>query len=427
MATFPSPHSAVSPQLRVKAAVVGGGPVGLVAALLLAELGLKTALVCADAPANVDRRTAALFTGSIELLSSLGVWADCAGVSAPLLGIRIIDDTGSLLRAPETLFRAEELGLAQFGFNVPNAVLVAALMAAAQQRPALSVIRGTANNIELGSSETDFVAGGFRIRAEIVIGADGRQSPVRTAAGIAARTWEYPQGAVVCSFTHQRPHNGISTEFHRSVGPLTTVPMPGNASSLVWVERRAEAKRLVGLADDAFREELATRLNGLLGDVEAVTPRGMFALSGLTAATLGVRRAALVGEAAHVMPPIGAQGLNLGLRDAAVLAEVLARGGKDLGAATVLDRYATSRAADVASRITAIDALNRSLLTEFLPVHLVRGLGLIALGAMPALRKIVVREGLQPSLASPAIMRPGGLKALRSEVARDPQAGVREP
>ena len=398
-----------------QAVVIGGGPAGLAAALLLARLGVETAAIFPPAqPAGADRRTAALFAGSIELLRNLGIWPQLAPLSERMLAIRLIDGQGGLLRAPETIFQAEEAGLAEFGFNVPNAALVAALTDAVVREPGVTVIPGSVAELTaLDSGVIIRQQDGRQILAALVVGADGRQSLSRNAAGISSRTWDYPQAAIVCAFGHGRPHRGTSTEFHRPNGPLTTVPMPGRVFSLVWVESRQEAARLRALDDAAFGEALESSLEGLLGSVGDVGPRAMFPLSGLSADTLGQGRIALVSEAAHVMPPIGAQGLNLGLRDVAVLADCVVEAhaaGRSEEAAVAA--YARARAPDVASRIAAIDALNRSLLTELLPVHLLRGLGVYVLGAVPALRRFLVNEGLQPSLATPRAMMPDGIAAI---------------
>lgn len=393
-----------------RVAVVGGGPAGLTAALLLARLGTETTLV-APLQAGIDRRTAALFGGSIALLQNLGVWAGLEPHCAPVLGIRLIDGQDHLLRAPETLFTAGEQGLDVFGYNVPNAKLVEILQDAAHREASLTIVSASAHS--LGAEDGRAVlrlSNGDDLRADGVVAADGRKSVCREAAGIAVRAWDYPQSALVTTFAHQRPHRGISTEFHRANGPLTTVPMPGHRSSLVWVDSHAEAERLRQLHDDAFRDELEGRLSGLLGTIEDLSPRAAFPLSGVSAETMGQGVVALVGEAAHVMPPIGAQGLNLGLRDAASVAECIAEAGTDtIALQDAVARYARERRLDVASRVAAIDALNRSLLTGFLPAHLMRGFGMFALGASSALRRIVVREGLQPSISLPRFMTPGGL------------------
>jgi 2-octaprenyl-6-methoxyphenol hydroxylase len=406
---------------RFEAAVVGAGPAGLAAALSLGRLGVATALVGPPhrlQSVDADRRTAALFSGSIELLRNLGAWAFAAPESAPIAAIRLIDDRGALLRAPEVLFTAADIGLDVLGFNVPNGAIVSALRQAASEPASNLSIVDTAGvtRVAIGADAVRLtLAEGGEIEAGLVAGADGRRSLCREAAGISARTWEYPQGAVVCSFAHERAHRSISTEFHRAAGPCTTVPLPGRASSLVWVERREEAERLASLEEARLRVRLEEQLQGLLGSIGAIGPRSVFALSGLTAETFAANRIALVGEAAHAMAPIGAQGLNLGLRDAAALADCAAdalRYRRDLGGPATLAAYTAARRPDVVSRVGAVDLLNRSLLSSLLPVHLARGLGLYALKALPALRRLVVREGVQPSFATPSLMQPDGITRL---------------
>ncbi len=396
-------------------AVIGGGPAGLAAALALARCGVRTVLVAPPhrpQAAGEDRRTAALFAGSIELLRNLDVWPRVRDDSAPIAAIRIVDDTGALLRAPEVTFAAREAGLEAFGFNVPNAPLVAGLRAAVVAELRLRLIETTVASVDLSADGAVLeLDGGERLTTPLVVAADGRNSLARRAAAIATRSWSYDQAALVCSFAHGRPHRDISTEFHRRPGPCTCVPLPGNASSLVWVERPEEARRLAGLADAAFRSALEARLHGLLGRVAAIGPRGVFPLSGLTAETFGANRVALVGEAGHVIPPIGAQGLNLGLRDAAMLAECVAdaaAAGRDLGGPRTLAAYDDARRGDIGARIWTVDLLNRSLLSHLLPVHLARGAGLYALKAIAPLRRIAMSHGLQPSGALPRLMQAGG-------------------
>jgi 2-octaprenyl-6-methoxyphenol hydroxylase len=342
----------------------------------------------------------------------LGVWESCEKASAILTGIRIVDDTGGLLRAPEVLFTAAEVGLDAFGYNVPNEALVAALRARLAGSERLELLAKGVAGIETGGPEARLaLAGGGVLEAALIAGADGRNSLSRTAAGIPAKTWSYPQSALVTTFSHSRPHGGISTELHRPAGPLTTVPMPGLRSSLVWVEEPREAERLAALDEPAFLAELERRLQGLLGTLSEPVPRAVFPLSGLSAETAGRNRVALVGEASHVIPPIGAQGLNLGLRDAAALADCVAdalSAGRDIGGPETLAAYARARAADVAARISGVDLLNRTLIADILPTHLARGLGLHLLSAIGSLRRLVVREGLQPSYAMPSLMREGG-------------------
>lgn len=403
------------------AAVVGGGPAGLAAALALGKAGADVIIAAPPhraAGKSTDMRTAALFAGSIELLRNIGAWDLIAPHCAPITAIRIIDDTGSLLRAPEVVFTAAEVGRETFGWNVPNAALVSGLLAAAAKPDSRVSVHETSGiaRLDIGPETATLTSQeGETFEARIVAGADGRNSICRAAAGIETRTWRYEQAAVVASFHHSRPHRSISTEFHRPSGPLTTVPLPGLSSSLVWVERPDVAQRLVALDDDAFRAALDERLQGLLGAIGAITPRAMFPLSGLTAEAFGANRVALVGEAGHVIPPIGAQGLNLGLRDAATLADCVATAladGRDPGSAQVLDLYSARRRPDVSSRIATVDVLNRSLISSLLPVHLARGLGIVALHALPPLRRFAIREGLQPSGELPDLLKPDGARLM---------------
>jgi 2-octaprenyl-6-methoxyphenol hydroxylase len=399
----------------IRCAVVGGGPAGLITALALAHEGIAARLVHPAPPkaaAACDPRTTALFGASVELLRNLGIWAHLDPNAAPLTGLRLIDDTGALLRAPEQLFAARELGLEAFGFNVDNQDLSAALQIAVEASDRLEPVAGEVTGLERRDNRIILQLGSGRsLDASAAIAADGRNSVTRTGAGIAVTRWSYPQSAIVTRFRHARPHDGISNELHRQAGPLTTVPLPGQQSSLVWVEEPNEAARLMQLPPETFARELELRLQGLLGTIRDVAARAVFPLSGLTADCLWSHRIALVGEAAHVLPPIGAQGLNLGLRDAATLAEEAAIGrtaGRDPWDDATLDRYDRRRRADVLTRTICVDLLNRSLVSGFLPLHLARGAGLHLIGAVPWLRHLVMREGMQPSLHLPRLMQPMG-------------------
>ena len=396
--------------------VVGTGPVGLVAALALARSGLAVTLAgpaVTPATAQADRRTTALFGGSIALLQHLGVWDELASASAPLTGLRIIDDTGGLLRAPDAAFTSAELGLPAFGFNVPNEALLAALAAAIEQSSEITWRSGLLTSLDCAPDSirarlTDGTDG-EDWRGGLVVGADGRNSLCRREAGITAVVRELPQAAVIAKFRHSRPHKGVSTELHRRAGPLTIVPLPGDCSSLVWVETRAEAHRLAQIPDAAFARLLDERLQGLVGVVGGVCHRASIPLYYLNASSSAEHRVMLAGEAAHVMPPIGAQGLNLGFRDVAWIAEIAgesARDGLDMGEARALAAYAAARKADIAGRMAAVDWLNRSLLADLLPLDLVRGAGLALLGAVGPLRKLVMQQGLGPSGPLPPLLRP---------------------
>jgi 2-octaprenyl-6-methoxyphenol hydroxylase len=403
----------MAPLASAEVVVIGAGPVGLAAAVALAASGVEVALAAPPfepARTTADRRTSALLPGSVQLLTNLGAWSDCAAHAADLEGVRIVDDRGALLRAPEVLFRARELGLRSLGVNIANAVLIRALHAAAMRVPRLRWLE-TAAVVRVeprpGNVGLELAEGGA-VSAALVVAADGRKSIGRAAAGISARDWSYGQTAIATSFTHTRPHGGITTELHRRAGPLTTVPLPGLASSLVWVETPAQARRLMQLDEAAFRAELTSRLQGLLGALGEIGPRALYPLAGLSAGRMAQNRIALVGEAAHVLPPIGAQGLNLGLRDAAALADCVAGArarGEDIGAAPVLDAYHAARAADVLTRTASVDLLNRSLLLDMLPAQSLRGLGLHLLANVGPLRRGLMRRGLEPVGRVPRLMR----------------------
>lgn len=390
--------------------VVGTGPAGLVAAIAIAQAGLDTIAVGPATDPARDTRTTALFTGSVALLRNLGLGARLEPALVPMTGLRLIDDTGGIWRAPEVLFRADELGLSEFGINIDNAALNTALLAAARGQAGLRLVEGTVAS-DFQSDDrciTIRLDSGGTISARLIVGADGRGSLCRREAGIEAHTSPYPQSAVATRFHHTRPHDNISSEFHRPAGPLTTVPLVGLESSLVWVETPEEARRLMDLDEAAFIRTLDDRLQGLLGTVTAIGPRASFPLTRMSADHLGARRIALIGEAAHVIPPIGAQGLNLGLRDIATLVELVTRArslGADIGAEPVLTAYDAERRGDITTRTAMVDTLNRSLISDFLPLHLVRGAGLHALNTLPWLRRLVMREGLHPSGRVPALMR----------------------
>ncbi len=393
---------------RVEIAVIGAGPAGLTAAIALAAAGIDTALV-SKRPARPDNRTTALLAGSVRALETLGVWESCRDQAAPLEAIRIIDDTRRLIRAPEVVFHAAEIGLEAFGHNIENQHLVAALDRRAANVPQLARIDQAAAAIEPQADHVRVrLADGSRIEARLVIGADGRRSLCRAAAGILTDAFDYGQAALTLNLRHTRPHAGVSTEFHTEGGPFTLVPLTGMRSSLVCVVSSREAERLGALPAPALTQEIERRAHFILGKIALETEPGIFPLGVETARSVSARRTALVGEAAHVLPPIGAQGLNLGLRDAATIAELAAaarQAGGDPGSMELLARYETSRRADVTTRAFAVDLLNRSLLSDFLPIQGIRGLGLYLVGRIGPLRRALMREGVAPTLAAPRLMR----------------------
>jgi|SRR5215217_3019703 len=385
-------------------AVVGAGAAGLCAAIAFAREGYRTALV-GRAEARRDGRTVALLSGSVRFLQALDVWKAIADAAAPLATMRIVDDTGSLFRPPPVAFHAHEIGLDAFGWNVENATLVERLAAAARASGRLTAISAQATGYQVeGHAARIALNEGGAVLAGLAIAADGRNSRLRQSAAIPARTWSYPQSALTTVLEHDREHRDASTEFHTRHGPFTLVPLPGRRSSLVWVTSAATAERLASLSDGDLALAVERQAQSIVGRMRIDGPRGVVPLSGLSVERYWGPRLALVGEAAHVFPPIGAQGLNLGLRDVAALRDAVVDSG-DPGAESALRPYQRGRDLDVRLRTAAVDGLNRTLLAELLPADFLRGAGLLAIGTIRPLRRAVMREGVQPRVGAPRLMQ----------------------
>jgi 2-octaprenyl-6-methoxyphenol hydroxylase len=372
----------------------------LTAAIALAETGARTALLARRAP-YADNRTTALLGASTDLLERLDVWRRCRDQAAALQTMRLVDDTGRLIRAPEVRFSSQEIGLDQFGFNIDNRTLMTALEARAAELSGLTRYDDEATTIDpqdaLVSIQT---SGGQSLAARLVVGADGRQSLSRQAAGIDVRRRDLHQSALTFNISHSRSHRNISTEFHTPHGPCVFVPLPGNRCSVVWVSAAKEAQRLMALDDNELSDAAEKQSHSILGRINVELGRNLFPLTIESPREFASHRVALVGESAHVLPPIGAQGLNMGLRDAADIAYIAGKAmslGEDPGSPQVLARYQAARRSDVASRMFAIDIANRSLLSDFLPIQSLRAAGLHLIGAFGPLRRLAMREGLAPS------------------------------
>ena len=386
-------------------AVIGAGPAGLVSAIALKAAGVDTVLI-APSPKH-DHRTTALLAGSVTALETLGVWQRCLPYAAPLKKLRITDDTQRLLRAPEVFFAATEIDRDAFGYNIENRHLIAALQSRADEL-GLPWIAVPARAIASESSGVTIRYSSGQARVRLAIGADGAHSACRAACGIATRRHTYPQVALTVTLSHSRPHEDISTEFHTEQGPFTLVPLPGQRSSLVCVLDPVHGAELAAMTDAELSSEIERRAHSLLGRMTLETGRGLFPLAVETAQAFARGRIALVGEAAHVVPPIGAQGLNLGLRDGATIAELVAEAyqrNHDVGEPQLLARYDRLRRADIISRTIAVDVLNRSLLTDFMPAHGARGLSLYIIDRVGPLRRALMREGMMPSISQPKLMR----------------------
>jgi len=381
---------------KFEVAVIGGGLAGMIAAVALARGGRNVALVAPPSPKE-DRRTTALMDQSIRFLDRLTLWEKLRPAAAPLTSMRIIDGTNRLLRAPTTSFRSAEVGLEAFGYNFPNKALMDVLEAAVAAEGNITRFIVMAETIGIASEAVTIeLSGGEEISADFVIGADGRKSKLRETAGIDVRTWSYPQSAMVLNFAHTLPHQNISTEFHTEHGPFTQVPLPGNRSSLVWVQNPSDATARIELSLAELGNVVEEHMQSILGKVDVEEGVQIWPLSGMMAHRFGKGRIALIGEAAHVFPPIGAQGLNLSLRDIMALTDLLCARAELPIPSDAGSSFDRKRRVDIMTRTASVDLLNRSLLSGFLPVQMLRAAGLHILSAIPPLRNIVMREGIEP-------------------------------
>jgi 2-octaprenyl-6-methoxyphenol hydroxylase len=388
--------------------VAGGGPTGLVAAILLAQDGVRTALVT-DTSVEPDARTVALMQPAMRLLEHIGLWPErFAGLAQPLRKLVLVDDTGDFFSASRIVFSADELALDAFGWNIPLESLCAALTRRCEESGSF-LIRGKIIDLLVTEEQVILLLEDrSTLAAKIILAADGRDSAIRRAAGIGSRAWDYDQHAIAASFAHSVSHEDTSTEYLRFGGPLTTIPLKGKRSALVWMERPARTSALMALDELNFARELQAAIHGELGRVGDIGPRSAFPMRGLMASELGSRRVVLIGEAAHLMPPIGAQGLNISLTDAATAAECIANArslGRDVGGEEVIRSYRDLRAVDISLRQAAVHSLNRSLLADFLPFNLARSAGSELLAQISPLRKFIMQRGLEPVFHLPRAMR----------------------
>ncbi|SMQ65290.1 2-octaprenyl-6-methoxyphenol hydroxylase [Devosia lucknowensis] len=374
--------------------VVGGGLAGLASAVSLARSGHR--VIHLAPPAPPDRRTSALMMPSVDFLRQSGLIGEPADLGHALTAIRIIDATPRLIRAPETLFDAAEIGLSAFGWNFANAALLARFQEAAPSAGFETRSQAVTAWRRDGDLGVVTLSDGTELQAPLVVGADGKKSLLRSVACIATREHHFAEAALVCDLDLARPIGGASIEFHYPRGPFTLVPAGGTRANLVWIDEEAKLRQLQSEGPDRLLAALHERAQRLFGTMTLASPSFVFPLSTLTVETAGRDGVALVGESAHAFPPIGAQGLNLGLRDAAdLVAAVDAADRTDpaWGIAASQD-YAARRAGDLARTGGMVDALFRSLLAEMLPSQALRAGGLWALKLLPPLRRQAFALGM---------------------------------
>lgn len=372
--------------------VIGGGPAGLAASIAFGRLGRRVAVMAPIPSLTQDGRTVAIMQGSLPFLNQLGIWDQVRHLASPLAKLRIIDDTDNLFRPPPATFNAAEIGFDAFGYNVAIPDLVTAFEDEVKTTSNITRFTEQAVNFSKSADGNILTLGdGKVISAPLLVGADGAKSPTREFAGIGAKAWDYPQTAITAILSHQRDHQDISTEFHTREGPFTLVPMPGLRSSLVWMMKPEKAEHLLQMEPESFTRAVEKQAYFMLGRMNLLSKRGSVPMRGLKVETAARNGVALVGEAAHVFPPIGAQGLNLGLRDVQSLADAV-KSEASLDAA--LKYYASDRARDIGTRMQGVDLLNRSLIAGILPADFARGVGLVALQTLAPLRRIAMRAGM---------------------------------
>jgi 2-octaprenyl-6-methoxyphenol hydroxylase len=385
--------------------IAGGGIAGLAATARLASAGFT--VTCVDpAPAGSaggDQRTTAFLEPAVAMLEHAGAWAAMAPGAAPLWTMRLIDAGGKTREVRESAdFEAREMMDRPFGWNVSNIAIREALLSRLAELPNARLINGqtVAGLVTRSAEALARLSGGGQVRARLVLAADGRDSGLRKGAGIEAKRWHYGQKGLVFAVNHTQPHNGVSTEIHRTGGPLTLVPMPDRdglpCSSVVWMISGPRGVALNALDDVALGAELTTETMGLFGPLEVTGPCALWPIIGQLATRLTGQRLALVAEAAHVIPPIGAQGLNMSLADIetiARLAEEARAAGRDIGGPELLAAYQRGYP-EMAARVAGIDLLNRAAQTEEQPLRDLRRAGLKAIHDIRPLRNLAMRWGL---------------------------------
>lgn len=387
--------------------VSGGGVAGLTAAAAFGSAGFRVICVDPEAPVTdgmaegADLRTTAFLQPSVPVLQAAGLWSRYEPHAAPLQIMRIID-AGGERSEPRIVkdFDASDISDQPFGWNLPNWLLRREALSRIGELPNVSFRPGTATTglVTREAEALVTLSDGSRVSARLVVAADGRNSFVRQACAIPVRTLRYGQKALAFAVTHPIPHQNVSTEIHRSGGPFTLVPLPDRdglpASAIVWMERGPEALRLASLPVPEFEAAMNGRSCNILGPLTLVTRRSVWPIISQVAARMSGERVALMAEAAHVVPPIGAQGLNMSLSDLRVLMELAETNPADLGSARMMDTYHRRRHLEVEARVTGIDALNRASMMGAQPLRDLRATALNALYSIAPVRRTLMKAGL---------------------------------
>lgn len=392
---------ATSGSKRHDVVIGGAGFAGLALAIALREaLGESFTVAVADPalghPKSRDPRASAIAAAARRLFEAIGVWDRVAGQAQPILDMVVTDSKlEDAVRPAFLTFGGEVEPGEPFAHMIENRLLVDALV---EKAKALGIdLRATAvTGFAHSRNAVDVtLADGGPLSARLLVAADGARSQIREQAGIVTHGWDYDQAAIVCTVAHERDHHGRAEEHFLPAGPFAILPLTGRRASIVWTETRREAERIVALPDDEFHDELERRFGLHLGDLSVTGPRRAFPLGLFTARSFIGERLALIGDAAHIIHPIAGQGLNMGLRDVAALAEVIAddaRIGLDIGAPHVLERYQRWRRFDTMTMGVATDGLNRLFSNRSDVLRLARDIGLGLVERMPALKSVFIRE-----------------------------------
>lgn len=386
---------------RAEVVVAGAGFAGLALAIALRQgLGDPFTVMVADPTLaharSKDPRASAIAAAARRLFEAIGVWDAVAANAQPILDMVVTDSKlDDAVRPMFLTFGGEVEEGEPFAHMVENRHLVDAL---AEKAKSLGVnLRATSvAGFESAPNAIDVkLANGENVAARLLVGADGAHSLIREKAGIATHGWNYDQAAIVTTVGHEREHGGCAVEHFLPAGPFAILPLTGKRCSIVWTENAAEAERIIALPDDQFHAELEKRFGFQLGDIEIIGPRRAFPLGLFTARSFVGERLALIGDAAHIIHPIAGQGLNMGLRDVAALAEAIAdaaRLGLDPGGADVLERYQRWRRFDTMTMGVATDGLNRLFSNRSDVLRLARDVGLGLVERMPVLKRVFIRE-----------------------------------
>src|SRR5262245_3467481 len=401
---------------RFDVAIGGGGSVGLALAAALADaLGPGFTLALIDradwqGTAGNDLRASALSAGSKRLLTALGIWTRLAEFAQPVTAIDITDSRlGDAIRPILRSYDNTLTDSEPASYIVDNERLRAALIAAVMERPGITLLGGSAiQRFAAGPADVSIDLADATLVSRLLIGADGRGSHLREAAGIKVLRWSYPQTGIVTTLRHSRPHGGRALQHFLPSGPFAILPLPQNRACITWTEDTNEARRLLALDAAAFSGELAQRFDYRLGEIVEVGARAAWPLEMQLARALTAPRFALIGDAARVVHPIAGQGLNLGLRDVAALCEVIAdaaRLGLEIGSGLVLERYERWRRLDSALSAGTFDALNTLFSNDWTLLRTARDVGLALVNRLPALKQFFVAEAAGLTGEVPKLLR----------------------